>query len=266
MTNNKQKIENIMLSEITVGAYQRNVSDARALRIAKAFDTAKVGVLIVSKRDGKYYIIDGQHRLNAMRIHNVESANCIVLEGLTYEEESDYFRNQNKDCRGLSLQDRFLAGVEAGDEMCIKINAIINKNGFIMNRSNRSRDSKSLNAVKATELICELYGYEIFDKTLEFIAATWPGDVHAKQREILVGVSAFINTHGAQITKERFISRFETVPPSAILRQYIIQNGGLGSESMVKGTARRLMCWCLTDFYNKGLRGQQRLKMEVGSC
>ena len=263
MKNNNQKIESIGLSEIMVGAYQRNVSDARALRIAKEFDAAKVGVLIVSKRANIFYIIDGQHRLNAMRILNIEYANCIVLEGLTYEEESDYFRKQNKDYRALSLQDRFLAGVEAHDEMCMKINAVINKNGFVINRSNRSHDAKALNAVKAVELICELYGYEILDKTLELISRTWPGDTHAKQREMLVGISEFINTHGPRITKETFITRFEVVPPSAILRQFIIQSGGLRTESMTKVTARRLMCWCLTDFYNKGLRVQRKLKMEA---
>ena len=266
MKNNNQKIDSIALREIQVDEYQRNISDGRAQRIAYEFDPAKVGVLIVSHRDGKYYIIDGQHRLNALRILNIERANCIVLENMTYEEEADYFRKQNKDCRRLSLQDRFLAGVEAGDEMCVTINTIVNKNGFVINRSNRSNDSQALNAIKAVELICELYGYEVLDNTLEYISETWSGDIHAKQREMLVGVSAFINTHGPLITKESFVSRFKLVPPSAILRQFKMQSGGLRTESMAKATSRRLMCWCLTEMYNKGLRTYRRLKIEVDVC
>ena len=266
MKNNNQRIESIALKEIQVDEYQRNVSDGRAQRIAHEFDPGKVGVLIVSYRDSKYYIIDGQHRLNAMRILNIERANCIVLEQLTYEKEAEYFRKQNKDFRRLSLQDRFLAGVEAGDEMCVTINAIVNKNGFRINRSNHSSDPQSLNAIKAVELICELYGYEVLDKTLEYISSTWPGDIHAKQRELLVGVSSFINTHGPLVTKESFVSRFKLVPPSAILRQFIAQSGGLRTESMVKVTARRLMCWCLTEIYNKGIRTQRKLKIEVDVC
>ena len=266
MKNIFQKIESIMLKDIQVDEYQRNVSDTRAQRIACEYDPAKVGVLIVSHREGKYYIIDGQHRLNAMRILNIEQTNCIVLEHMTYEQEADYFRKQNKDCRRLSLQDRFLAGVEAEDEMCVTINTIVNKNGFMINRSNHSNDPQALNAIKAVELICELYGYEVLDKTLDYISRTWPGDIQAKQREMLVGVAAFINTHSPLLTKDSFVSRFKMVPPSAILTQYKIQSGGLRTESMAKATSRRLMCWCMTEIYNKGLRTYRKLKMEVEPC
>ena len=92
-----QSIEGMPLSEICIEPYQRVLNNARVKRIADNFDPARVGVLLLSKRGShSYAIVDGQHRLCAMRQIGVQDAVCIVVVGMTYEDEANYFRIQTK--------------------------------------------------------------------------------------------------------------------------------------------------------------------------
>ena len=55
------------------------------------WDERLLDPVIVSFRDGKFYVIDGQHRIAAMRKMNNGSevmAVCKVYSGLTYEQEA----------------------------------------------------------------------------------------------------------------------------------------------------------------------------------
>jgi hypothetical protein len=85
------------ISEVEVGAinaadYQRPVDMARARKIAKKFDERKIGLLTVSLRDGQYWIVDGNHRLSALRMIGAEKARCQILRlgcALDQSEQGD---------------------------------------------------------------------------------------------------------------------------------------------------------------------------------
>ena len=91
----------------------------------KNFDPAKLGVLVVSHRaDGTYAVLDGQHRLAALRRLGYDAANCIVLEGMTIRQEADYFRRQNENKQSLRINDTFNASLWAEDaESCASRNS-----------------------------------------------------------------------------------------------------------------------------------------------
>ena len=111
-----QQIAMIPTSQIVTGSYQRELTASRVAKIANAFNPAKLGALVVNKRaDGTHAILDGQHRLAALRILGVPEVRCILLEGLSPEEEADYFRSQNENSRALTAFDLFNAGVCAKD-------------------------------------------------------------------------------------------------------------------------------------------------------
>ena len=92
----EQRIECVPLERIVAEQYQRILNMKNVAGIVKNFDPAKLGVLVVSHRaDGTYAVLDGQHRLAALRRLGYDAANCIVLEGMTIRQEADYFRRQN---------------------------------------------------------------------------------------------------------------------------------------------------------------------------
>lgn len=57
-----------------------------------------VGVLLISYRDGKYYIIDGQHRQVLLQMQGVEETLCQIITGLTHGQ----FRKTGEVLKDLS--------------------------------------------------------------------------------------------------------------------------------------------------------------------
>jgi hypothetical protein len=126
----KQRFAFIALARIEPSAYQRTTNSAQVDGIVKNFDEAKLGTLTVSQRDGKIFVIDGQHRLSALRRLQYTHAPCEVLTGLTYEQEAEYFRTQGNGKRALKPLDLFKAGLISEDAKCLRINEIVKANSF----------------------------------------------------------------------------------------------------------------------------------------
>lgn len=252
-----QRIETIPLNRVTAAAYQRPTNARQVMNIVTGFNEAKLGIPVVSERGGQYYIVDGTHRVAALRRLGYERAMFIVLKGLTYEEEADFFRRQNENARGLTLYTRFKAGLESGDETCLAINAIVERNHFVVGTSARSFNT--ITAVFALITIYDSYGAEALDKTLRLIRETWDGNPTAKNREFLVGVSEFV--HRFEVPD--FAVRLGKVSLAAIWQEYLqwaqYQNRATASREM-----RIAFCRILVRHYNKGIRSDSArfLRME----
>ena len=96
-----QQLALIQLTNIEPSDYQRATNPTQVENIIKNFDEAKLGTLTVSSRDGKYFTVDGAHRLSALRTLKYTHALCEILTGLTHEQEVFYFMRQNEDKRVL---------------------------------------------------------------------------------------------------------------------------------------------------------------------
>jgi hypothetical protein len=248
-----QQFAYITLAKIEPSVYQRATNAVQVQNIIKYFDEAKLGTLTVSVRDGKYYIIDGAHRLSALRALNYTHALCEVLNGLTLEDEADYFRRQGQDKRSLKPFDLFKAGLIADDEKCIRIKEILDSNNFNIGFSNK--DFYQIGAINALFTIVDDYGFEILDETLFIIAATWAGIAKASCGDSLLGVAEFVRRYGLTDFDERLSNRF-----SIIWNEY--RENTRTAQYSTK--ARKIFCRILVDFYNKGLgsRSQKRLRWE----
>jgi hypothetical protein len=73
--------------------YQRTEqSEATILRIARDFTWMSFGTIIVAVRDGWYYVVDGQHRVEALRRRgDVEYVPSIVFQSIEAAEEAKSF-------------------------------------------------------------------------------------------------------------------------------------------------------------------------------
>ena len=98
---NPGRLQEIYLSRLTSGLnYQRTVDEKAVRKLAENWNPRYLDPVTVSYRDGKYNVIDGQHRIAAMR-RMKESGKlkfdadvkvlCIVHTGLTYQEEAELF-------------------------------------------------------------------------------------------------------------------------------------------------------------------------------
>jgi hypothetical protein len=250
-----QRIKMIALSDMEPeSGYQRATNPVQVNNIVKKFDETKLGTLTVSERDGKFHVIDGAHRAKALRKLGYTHANCVVLSGLSFEQEAEYFRNQNEDKRGIRPMEFFKAGLVSGDEQCVSINRIVKSNGFNIGSDNK--DFYKIGAVQALFTITEEYGYEILDNTLFLLACTWGGLAKASQAEVLLGLAEFVRRYGMVDFADRLKDKF-----SAVFFDY---TEAVRTRVSSSAASRKKFCRVLVDYYNRGLanRSKKRLTWE----
>jgi hypothetical protein len=196
------QLELVNVSDLQLSEYQRKTKEWHVARLAKNFDPIKAGVIVVSKRDGKYYLIDGAHRVIAMRKRQFPVCPAIVLTGLTAEQEADYFRKQGENTCVLSQYEKFKAGIYAVDPIDIEIDQIVKKNDFAFNGSSKS--CKKISAVGTIKRIYLDYTADILDQTLMLFRTTWGAYHDVLKKEYLLGMAEFVKNHGTIDFSERF--------------------------------------------------------------
>lgn len=105
-------IAQIPIELLQLADYQRQ-EGSTVKTIAQNWDNRKCDPLIVSFRDGAFYVVDGQHRMAAAKLIGKRDLTCVIFE-MTYEEEADYFADQMENVRVLTVLQRLRAKAEAG--------------------------------------------------------------------------------------------------------------------------------------------------------
>ena len=133
---------------------QRELRHGWAAQIAQDFDPDKFLPLLVSKRDGKFYVIDGQHRVEAMRLMgwNDQQVQCWVYEGLTLAQEADLFLHHNNR-KAVTSFDKFRIGVEAERLVECDINRIVLANNL---KVSQNKTEGAVSAVGALRRVYQL--------------------------------------------------------------------------------------------------------------
>lgn len=114
---------------------QRELNTNRVNQMAANFDPEMIGNPVVNNREGHYYIIDGQHRIETLKAvgWGDQSVHCWTYEGLTEEQEADRFLKLS-DTLTIDSFAKFKVGVTAGrDEEC-EINRVVLANGMCVSK------------------------------------------------------------------------------------------------------------------------------------
>ena len=130
--------------------YQRGVERKRVELIARDFNEYIVNEPKVSFRNGRYYVMDGQHTIEGCILLNGGEDRpilCKVYTGLTMEQEALLFAEQNGHAAPLSAGIRLRAKVVGGDAPSKAFVAATNRVGLSLNY-----DSMQLSGVHPMEL------------------------------------------------------------------------------------------------------------------
>lgn len=145
MPNRTEKLERearlrwVSLSKTRVSPVaQRSLNQARVDRLVAEFDPEQFGTPTVSERDRHFYIIDGQHRIEAYKSWlgdgwESQQIHCWTYVGLSEEEEADKFDRLN-DVLNVHAFDKFKVRVTAGREMETDIDRVVRANGLVVSR------------------------------------------------------------------------------------------------------------------------------------
>lgn len=117
---------------------QRELKPARVDKLVADFEPNELGLPVVNERLGMFYILDGQHRIEAIKRWlgkgwEDQKIECRVYHGLSESEEADKFDRMN-DTLHVNAFDKFRIRINAGREVEVKINHLVCKEGLKISR------------------------------------------------------------------------------------------------------------------------------------
>lgn len=201
--------------------YQRDVEKARVKQMDKEFRTELVNAIKVSFRDGKYWVFDGQHTAELLKLRNNGNdlpVECKVYYGLTWLDECELFLLQSGNSRKVSMTDKYKARFNRGDKEVVDMVNIAQDLGIRVDWTGSKGNNRICALTTLDRIYCDL-GREDYREMLEIIHDAWGGDAASFSAEILKGMKLFYTAYKGQFNKKRLISQLHNVAPVVIIRE-----------------------------------------------
>lgn len=196
---------------------QRSLDTARAADIANKFNPQGFGFITLSIRDndGGAYIVDGQHRVAALRLMGADSEHkvpCEVFRGLTQADEAALFRVRNN-FRQVKVFDRFRVRVIEGDPVAVVLSNTLKRHQWTVVKSAASRAKGNFNAVSALEWVYTGAGIRkstvhpvAADNTIAIVTGAWGHDSMGVRAEIIRGLGLFLVQYGERVDLAKIVN------------------------------------------------------------
>lgn len=216
--------KSIYTSKLTSGLpYQRPVNEKEVDRLIREWDDRLLDPLTVSFRDGKFNVVDGQHRIAAIRKmnhgHDV-SVVCKVYDGLTYKQEADLCYKLDKAKKRLSLSQSTNALAESGTNAEIaEVKRLVESSGFVWALGKSHGKTGEIVSTRALINAYRLLGGSAFTRLLSLLWGAWEGDPRSLTASVLSGMALFIKTYDTELNDEMFLSRLSMIDPDEINRR-----------------------------------------------
>lgn len=185
-------------------AYQRAVSHERVMDIVEHFDWNLFNALWVGdrRRSGKYYVVDGRHRLLAAKLLGIKSVWCEVRPTTSVQEEARIFVLLTTKRRRLNSAQQFQAKLIYGDEEALRIDKLVSKhrfkiqdpNMFTFGGSLHDRDN-IISAVGTLEAIYRNGGAKLLDRVLGTLRKAWDGAASTVSSQMIRAVARMYERH-----------------------------------------------------------------------
>jgi hypothetical protein len=227
---------------------QREFKPGWAAELAAHFDLEGLGFLVVNKRDGHTYCIDGQHRIAALRAigFSEDTVQCEVYEGLSEKEEARMFLRRNNS-KQVAAFDKFNVALTGEYEEESTIRRLMLAQGIGISRS-------GVSCVTSLRRAFQRQHEAGFSKTIRVIRDAY-GDVGFRAA-VIDGVSLFLHRYDGQVDEGLAVSRLSATHAGV--------NGLLGLASVSeRSITQQPLVQCIaataTAIYNRDARGNAKL-------
>lgn len=252
------KIRPVRISDMRVppvGVVQRKYHKADAERYAANLDLDKLGTPIINHRNGIYWIVDGQHRIEALKMFFAPSdpglIECRVYEDLTDAEMAELFLGGD-DRRAISVFEKFLVACTAERRRETDIRRTVESSNL---KISQTKEIGCVGAIGALGKVYDRAGAVVLGQTIRTIRDAFGSDPLAFDGQLIQGLGHVFNRYNGR-THERDMVRCLTV----------VQHGVRGIMQRAEKTrldtgSQKVMCVAATvvDIYNKSATRQQRL-------
>ena len=208
--------------------YQR-VLGKTTKKLMEEWDNEKCNFLIVSYRNHKFYIIDGQHRYSVAKAKGIVSLPCIIFTGLTQKDEALKFAQQQDNVNKLTPYDTFKANIACGDtsikaiEIDIEIQRICDKYGIVIKKDNtpvKDGDKVLRSLSTARRILCRDNGTERLELIVSAINdSNWATHREAYRGRILAALNSYISdtTNTYDVILNEFKNLMDSKTPEEVI-------------------------------------------------
>lgn len=245
----------VPLSEIQVDLNaQRQLRPAWVAAHEAEFDPEQIGLIVVNlRKNGKWYVIDGQHRVELLRAvgWGDQQIQCEAFEGLTQAEEAVLFLARN-DRLAVRTFDKFKVAMTAGDDVANDIDRIVSSAGLVI--SDQEKDGHIV-AVRALQKVYNGAGIAsgkegpaALARTLKVLKNAWGRQISTFNGTIIEGLGLVQLRYNGKLEQETLVEKLAPFSGGA--------PGVLGRARALRDMRGKSMSYCvaavIVDIYNKG--------------
>lgn len=199
-------------------AYQRNINLRFVKECIEKFDPNALDPVHVSYRDGKYYIIDGQHTvliLEGINGNKPVDVPCIVHKGMTYTDEAEYYVNQYEKKHRHTYNEMSTARYEAGEKLPCEIALKVKNVGGKLPYDKSAKTGMKIGAVKkVTTLYQKDSDHTIL--AIKCLIEAYKGRESSIPAEIIAGTMEFLRLYDNQVLTSRLVEALSKYTPQLL--------------------------------------------------
>jgi ParB-like nuclease domain len=182
---------------------QRDLNPARVSKLAASFDPEQMDAPTVNHRGGWYYLIDGQHRIAALKqwlsSWEDQQVQSWCYEGLTEAEEADKFLTLN-DTLPVAAFSKFKVSVLAGRGAEADVDRIVRALGLRI-----ARGSGGISAVGTLRRVYTRGGPAVLSRALRIIRDAY-GEAGLEAR-VIDGIALLCQRYDGDLSEQRAVQR-----------------------------------------------------------
>jgi hypothetical protein len=177
---------------------QRELKQHRVDHLVAEFDLEQLGNPVVSEREGAFYVLDGQHRIAALKDMGWgdQQIECWTYTGLSEAEEAERFLKLN-DILTVDAFSKFRVGVSAGRDEETDIDRIVHAEKLVISRD---RIAGAIMAVGTLRRIYIRGGADCLGRTLRIVRDAY-GDP-GLDSVILDGIGLLCQRYNGELDEE----------------------------------------------------------------
>lgn len=228
---------------------QREMKPARVDYLVAHFDHEQIGTPVVNERSGKFFCIDGQHRMAALReiFGDDHQVQCWTYVGLTEEEEAEKFLQIN-DVLTVNAMDKYVIGVQAGRDVECDIDRIVRAAGMVVTHQNVEG---GIGAVGTLRRVYTRAGAHVLGRTLRIIDSAY--GTAGLEASVIDGIGYLCGRYNGELADEHAVVKLRNVRGGV--------SGLLGKAAIIKDRTRQPYNQCVAaaavEVINSGKGGKK---------
>lgn len=243
---------------------QRDFMKYHGDALANKWDWDLYDPVSVSYRDGKYWIIDGDHRVYAIKKnaggHDVTIL-CRVFVGMTERDEAEYFLRTGEVKKALATSDKFAVRYKMGDADVVGMVKGAEEAGWTV----PFKKGQKVGAIISLSTLMSLYlavPYETYVRILKTQFYAWGNEKMGADGRLLKGMWAFYKSYDGEFDENYLREALIKVKPELIIRDAQAYRTSLANKANDYGAIFK-PAYCapyaraILGYYNKGRRSKK---------